>query len=115
MSAFVGTAAAPMIFEIPFLLIVMNTVNATVFVTLLFFMPLFLVTASTISLLLLSSETRLSNYVLFSLAGMFIVFAGWAFFGFSYPSDPVSFSLNGISKVLSFTTATMLFLKPNKS
>ena len=75
---------------------------------------LFLVTVSTISLLL-SPVASLSNYALFSLGGMFIVFVVWAFFGFSYPSDPLSFSLNGVSKVLSFTTAIMLFLKPNKN
>ena len=114
-SAFVGTAAAPMIFEIPFVLIVMGTVRITVFVTMLIFMPLFLATISTISLLRLSPLTSLSNYALFSLGAMFIVFAVWAFFGFAYPSDPLSFSLNGISKVLSFSTAIMLFLKPNKN
>ena len=114
-SAFVGTAAAPMIFELPFDLIVMGTVNVSVFVTILFFLPLLLVTVSTISLLVLSPVTSVSNYALFSLGGMFIVFALWAFFGFSYPSDPLSFSLNAISKVLSFTTAIMLFMRPNKN
>jgi hypothetical protein len=112
-SAFVGTAAAPMIFELPFALIVMCRENAPVSVTLPFFLPLFLVVISTISLLSLSPLTSLSNYAFFSLGGMFIVFGVWAFFGFSYPSNPLSFSLNGISKVLSFTTAIMLFLKPS--
>jgi hypothetical protein len=113
-SAFVGTAAAPMIFELPFLLIMMIHVKGlAVSVMLSFYLPLFLAAISTISLLLLSSVTNLSNYAIFSLGGMFIVFAVWAFFGFSYPSDLLPFSLNEISKVLSFTTAIMLFLKPN--
>lgn len=114
-SALVGTAAAPMIFELPFVLIVMGTVKLTVFVALLFFLPLLLVTISTMSLLFLSRLTSLSNYTLFSLGGMFIVFSVWAFFGFAYPSDTLSFAMNGISKVLSFTTAITLFLKPNKN
>jgi len=113
-SAFVGTAAAPMIFELPFDLIVMSRtyppMPATQF-TLLYFLPLFLVEISTFSLLTLSPLTKLSKYTLFSLAGMFFVFAIWAFFGFSYPSDPIPFTLNGLSKTLSFVTAITLFLK----
>jgi len=115
-SAFVGTAAAPMIFELPFDLIVMGRTYPAVppyptLFRLVFFLPLFLVEISTFSLLTLSPLTKLSKYTLFSLAGMFFVFAIWAFFGFSYPSDPIPFTLNGISKVLSFVTAVTLFLK----
>jgi hypothetical protein len=118
-SAFVGTAAAPMIFELPFDLIVMGR-NAPLppapnLFRLLFFLPLFLVEISTFSLLTLSPLTKLSRYTMFSLAGMFFLFAVWAFFGFSYPSDPASITLNGISKVLSFVTAITLFLKTNKA
>jgi hypothetical protein len=109
-SAFVGTAAAPMIFELPFDLIVIGRTNAPLFTALLFFLPLFLVEVSTMSLLLLSPLTNLSKSTMFSLSGMFIVFAVWALFGFSYPSNPLSFTLNVISKVLSFTTAITLFL-----
>lgn len=114
-SAFVGTAAAPMFFEFPFLLIMVDRGPASVSVMLIFFLPLILVSISTISLLLLSPRAILSNYAFFSLGGMFIVFALWACFGFSYPSDPTSFILNGISKILSFTTAIMLFQKPIKT
>jgi hypothetical protein len=119
-SAFVGTAAAPMIFELPFDLIVMTRTYPPIppFPTLfrlLFFLPLFLVEISTFSLLTFSPLTKLSKYTLFSLASMFFVFAVWAFFGFSYPSDPIPFALNGISKILSFVTAITLFLKPSKS
>lgn len=115
-SAFVGTAAAPMIFELPFDLIVMGRTYppvppAPTLFRLLFFLPLFLVEISTSSLLTLSPLTRLSKYTMFSLAGMFFVFAVWALFGFSYPSDPIPFVLNGLSKILSFVTAITLFLK----
>jgi hypothetical protein len=103
-SAFVGTAAAPMIFELPFDLIVMTRTYPAVppyptLFRLVFFLPLFLVEISTFSLLTLSPLTNLSKYTLFSLAGMFFVFAVWAFFGFSYPSNSLSFTLNGVSKV----------------
>jgi hypothetical protein len=118
-SAFVGTAAAPMIFELPFDLIVMGRTYPPVppyptLFRLLFFLPLFLVEISTLSLLTFSPLTKLSKYTLFSLAGMFFVFAVWAFFGFTYPSDPIPFALNGLSKILSFTTAITLFLKAGK-
>jgi hypothetical protein len=119
-SAFVGMAAAPMIFELPFDLIVMFRTYPPIppspnLYRLLFFLPLFVVEISTFSLLTLSPLTKLSKYTLFSLAGMFFVFAVWAFLGFSYPSDPISITLNGISKILSFVVAITLFLKPNKS
>jgi len=109
-SAFVGTVAAPMIFELPFDLIVIGRSNASIFLALLFFLPLFLVEVSTMSLLQLSPLTNVSKYTMFSLGGMFIVFAVWAFFGFSYPSNPLSFTLNVISKIICFITAITLFL-----
>jgi hypothetical protein len=109
-SAFVGTAAAPMIFELPFDLIVMGRTyppvpSAPTLFRLLFFLPLFLVEISTFSLLTLSPLTNLSKYTMFSLAGMFFVFAVWALFGFSYPSELAPIALNGISKILSFNHA----------
>ena len=119
-SAFVGTAAAPMIFELPFDLIVMGRTYPPIppspdLFRLLFFLPLFLVEASTFSLLTLSPLTRVSRYTLFTLAAMFLVFAIWALFNFSYPSDPIPLVLNGLSKILSFVTAITLFLKTNRS
>jgi uncharacterized membrane protein len=38
------------------------------------------------------------------LASMFLVFSVWALFGFSYPSNPISFILNTVSKILCFIT-----------
>jgi hypothetical protein len=114
-SALVGTAAAPIVFELPFDLIVMGRTYPPIppapnLFRLLFFLPLFVVEISTFSLLTLSPLTKLSKYTMFSLAGMFSVFAVWALFGFSYPSDPIPFALNGISKILSFVVAITLFL-----
>jgi hypothetical protein len=47
---------------------------------------------------------------MFTLGAMFFVFAIWALFGFSYPSSPIPFAFNAVSKVLSFVAAITLFL-----
>ena len=116
-SAIVGAAAAPMIFELPFDLIVMWRTYPpppVVLYTLLYFLPLFLVEISTFSLLTFSPLTKLSKYTFFALAAMFFVFAGWAVFGFSYPLHPLSIAFNAVSKVLCFVTAITLFI-PRKA
>jgi hypothetical protein len=115
-AAIVGTIAAPMIFELPFDLIVMWRTYppepATQF-TLLFFLPLFIWELASYSLVTMSPLSRLTRYTLFSLAAMFLVFAVWALFGFSYPSDPLPFVLNAVSKILCFVVAITLFVPPN--
>jgi hypothetical protein len=118
-SGIVGAMAAPMIFELPFDLIVMWRISymptPVIEYTLLYFLPLFLVEISTISLLTLSPITKLSRYTLFSLAAMFLGFAVWACFGFSDPSSPIPIALNAVSKILSFITAITFFLPPARS
>jgi hypothetical protein len=116
-SAIVGTIAAPMIFELPYDLIVMGKLYPppATQLTLLFFLPLFLVEISSFALLTLLPLMSLSKYTLFALAAMFLVFAIWAWFGFSYPSDPISFALNAVSKVLSFIVAIMLLVPQNQA
>jgi hypothetical protein len=112
-SAFVGAVAAPMLFELPFDLIVMwRTPHPapTTQYALLFFLPLFLVEISSFSLLTLSPLARVSRFTLFSLAAVFFVFAVWALAGFSYPSSPVPFAFNVVSKVLCFVAAVTLFV-----
>jgi hypothetical protein len=112
-SAVLGTIAAPMIFELPFDLIVMwrtyPPTPATMFTLLLFF-PLFIWELSSYALLTWSPLMRISKYTLFTLAAVFLVFAVWALFGFSYPSSAIPFALNAISKVLCYVTAITLFL-----
>ena len=115
LSAFVGAVAAPMIFELPFDLIVLNRIYppippAPLLFRLLFFLPLFLIELSTLSFLTFSPLTRLTRYTFFSLAGFFLVFAVWAAFGFSYPSNLLDTAFNDISKVLSFVTAITFFV-----
>ncbi len=113
--AIVGMMAAPMIFELPFDLIVMGHIYPTpptpvAVYTQLYFMPLFLIALSSFALLTVSPLIKLSRWTLFCLAGMFLVFAVWALFGFSYPSTALPFAFNAISKVLSFLAAVTLFL-----
>ena len=116
-SAIVGTIAAPMIFELPFDLIVMwhtfPPAPAALF-TPLFFYPLFLVEVSSFAMLMLSPVMRLSRYTLFFLASMFLVFAVWALFGFAYPAWPLPIVMNMLAKVLAFATAVTLFLPQRK-
>ncbi len=110
--ATVGTVAAPMIFEFPFDLIVMHRIYPPMSAQfrLLFFLPLFLVEISSLSLLTLSPLAKVSRFTLFSLAAMFLIFAVWALFGFSYPSRPIPFALNAASKILCFIASVTLFL-----
>jgi len=119
-SAFVGTAAAPMFFELPFDLIVMGRTYPAVppnpaLYRALFFLPLFIVELSTISLLTLLPSVRITRQASFALAAMFAVFAVWAVFGFGPPAAPLPKTLNIISKMLCFVTAIMLFVRSGSS
>jgi len=112
-SGIAGTMAGPMIFELPFDLIVMSRTygpEPAVQFMLLFFLPLFLLEITTLALLTISPLMRLSKYTLFALAAMFIVFAAWAYFGFPYPSSALPFAFNSAAKVLAFAAAITLFL-----
>ena len=116
-SAIVGTIAAPMIFELPFDLIVMWRTfppRPEIAFTMLFFLPLFLVEISSFALLTFSPVVKLSRYTLFLLAGMFLIFAVWALFGFAYPAAPIPTALNMISKVVAFAAAVSLFVPQEK-
>ncbi|HVH79171.1 MAG TPA: hypothetical protein VM782_07265 [Stellaceae bacterium] len=114
-SAVIGTAAAPMIFEFPFDLIVMTRTNPPIpphpmLYRQLFFLPLFLVEFSTISLLTLLPSMRITGYAAYAVAGMFAAFAVWAAFGFAFPAEPLPLALNVVSKILCFVAAIMLFI-----
>jgi len=114
-SAVIGTAAAPMIFEFPFDLIVMTRTNPPIpthpmLYRQLFFLPLFLVELSTLSLLTFLPSMRVTAYACYAVAGMFVVFAVWAAFRFAFPSELLPLVLNVISKILCFVAAIMLFV-----
>jgi hypothetical protein len=113
-SAAIAAMAAPMIFEFPFDLIVMARTtpippDPALFRAVLF-VPLFLVEATTLSLLALSPMVRVSRAALFCFAAMLAVFAVWGLAGFGYPSAPLPFALNVVSKILAFAAALFLFL-----
>jgi len=114
-SAAIAAVAAPMIFEFPFDLIVMARTYPAIppdpaLYRALFFAPLFLVEAITLSLLTFSPMVKVSRAALFSFALMLGVFAAWGLTGFAYPSAPVPFAFNVVSKILAFVTALCLFL-----
>ncbi len=112
-SAIVGTIAAPMIFELPFDLLVMWRTyppNPGSLYTLLYFLPLFMIEILSFAMLSFSPAMKLTRYTLFLLAGMFLIFAVWALFGFAYPSMPIPIALNMVSKVVAFAVAVSLFI-----
>jgi hypothetical protein len=114
-SAAIGALAAPMIFELPFDLVVMSRTYPPLppdpaLYRVVFFAPLFLVEVTTLSLLTLSPLVRLSRATFGLFALMLVVFAVWGLFGFAYPAGPVPFALNVASKILAFAVALSLFL-----
>ncbi len=114
-SAVIGTAAAPMIFEFPFDLIVMARTNPPIptypmLYRQLFFLPLFLVQFSTVSLLTLLPSMRVTAYASYAVAGQFVVFAVWAAFGFAFPAEWLPLALNVLSKILCFVAVIVLFV-----
>jgi hypothetical protein len=114
-SAVIGALAAPMIFELPFDLIVMARTYPPIppdpaLYRVLFFAPLFFVEITTLSLLTLSPMMKLSKTAFFSFALMLVVFAIWGLAGFGYPSAPIPFALNILSKILALVAALSLFL-----
>jgi hypothetical protein len=118
-SALIGAIAAPMIFEFPFDLMVMTRTYPAVapdpaLYRVLFFAPLFLVEFTTLSLLSLSPLVRLRRAAFFAFALMLLIFAAWALFGLGYPSAPLPFAFNAVSKVVAFVVAFSLFL-PQRS
>jgi hypothetical protein len=114
-SAFFGAIAAPMIFELPFDLIVMARIYPPVMpdpalYRALFFVPLVLIEITTLALLTLSPMVKLSRATFYSFAAMIAVFGVWGLYGFGYPSTPLPIALNVLSKLLAFVTALSLFL-----
>ena len=107
--------AGPMIFELPFDLIVISRIyppippNPGLFLA-LFFLPLFSIELTTISLLFLSPLMKVTRQTLFSIAGMFLVFAIWGFLSFSFAYTTEFLILNVVAKALAFLVVVTLFL-----
>jgi hypothetical protein len=114
-SAVIAAMAAPIIFELPFDLIVMTRTYPAIppdpaLYRAWFFAPLLLVELTTLTLLALSPMVRVSRASLFFLALMLVVFAIWGLSGFSYPSAPLPITLNVVSKLLAFAAGLSLFV-----
>ena len=109
-NGFLAFIAGPMVFEFPFILIVIPQVHAPLGAALIFFIPLFIIIFTTISMLLYSRRTAITKYSLYFYGAMIVVFAIWALDGYSYPTNPVSFVLNAISKVFGFVAVAAMFV-----
>jgi len=115
LSAAIAAMAAPMVFELPFDLIVMARTFPPIppdpaLYRAVFFAPLFLVEITTLALLTWSPMVRLTKATSFAFALMLAVFAVWALAGFDYPSTPLPYALNVVAKLLAFATILTLFL-----
>jgi hypothetical protein len=110
--AFAGAAAGPMVFELPFVLIIMFSVTTPIRSGLLLLVVFLVVILTTLALPAFSSRFALTNDFFYVLGAMFLVFAAWALLtGFAPPSDPLSFSLNAVSKVLGFAALDAAFVE----
>jgi ABC-2 type transport system ATP-binding protein len=113
-NALVAAMAAPMVFELPFDLIVLARTYPPLHpdpsgFRVLFFGPLILVELTTMALLCLAPAARLTRATFYALAFMLGVFAVWALTGFGYPSAPAPIAFNAVSKVLAFVVILTLF------
>jgi hypothetical protein len=114
-SAASAAMAGPMVFELPFDLIVISRTYPPIppdptVLRLLFFLPLFIIELTTISLMFFSSLFKVTNSTLYSLAGMFLVFAIWGFLSFSFAYTTEFLVLNVAAKAMAFVTIVTLFL-----
>jgi len=118
-SAAFAAMAGPMVFELPFDLIVMGRTYPPIppyptVLRALFFFPLFLIELTTMSLLFFSPLFKVTKFTLYSLAGMFLVFAIWGFLSFSFAYTTEFLILNVVAKALAFVVVVTLFL-PEKN
>ena len=68
-----------------------------------------MVILTTLALPTFSERFSVTGSSLYSLGAMFVVFAGSALTGYAPPSDPTSFALNAVSKVLGFAAVVASF------
>jgi len=105
-----AAVAGPMVFELPFVLIITPVVTTRVPHPLFLFVVFLVVILTTLALPTFSERFSVTRYSLYSLGAMFVVFAGWALLtGYAPPSDPTSFALNAVSKVLGFAAVVASF------
>lgn len=112
-SAIAAAGAGPVMFELPFDLVIafrLQVPDPATLYRLVYFIPLFLFNVATLALLTLSPAARLRREPLFALAGMFAVWTVWALVGFAYPDTAATIALNVVSKLLSAVAGVLLFL-----
>jgi hypothetical protein len=114
-NAFFCACAGPMVFELPFDLIVMARTTAIppapgLYIA-LFFLPLFAIEVLTLALAATRPGAGFTRWTAAWLAGMFGVFAVWALAGFEYPWGGLPLTLNIVSKVLAFAATVSLFVR----
>jgi hypothetical protein len=113
--ALMAAAAAPMVFELPFDLMVMARTTPPVLPDpgwwrALFFMPLFAVELITITLLLAVPGVQVTRWTYAALAALFLAFALWASIGLGYPDHTLPYAGNIVAKLCAFavTLSTLL-------
>ena len=113
---FVGLCAGPMVFELPYIFIITpmknNVSNALAAEA---FLALLVVSCTTLALLAYCRRAKVTRLSAYMLGAMFLVFAAWALLaGFSFPSSPVPFALNALSKILGFAAIVAMFMGNRK-
>lgn len=114
-NALLCACVAPMLFELPFDLIVIARTTAIppapVIYRLLFFLPLFAIEVTTVVLAATRPGVRATRWTAGWLAGMSGVFVLWALMGFEYPFGGLPLAANIVAKVLAFAAALSLFVR----
>jgi len=117
-SGVAGAGAGPVMFEFAFDWIIMWHLATPYPVGLyrwLYFIPLFSFIFATLAMLTLTPAARLRRETFFTLAAMFVIWAGWAVFaGFGYPGSPVPLVFNVVSKFVAAVAGVTIFLPPRK-
>ncbi len=116
-SGIVGAIAAPMLFEFPFDCIVMWRAilpEPPLLYMTYYFLPLICIELFCFAMLTFSPMFRITKLPVFIVALLFLEFAIWALFGFSYPMNPISITMNIIAKLTAFAVAITLFI-PEKT
>lgn len=109
-SAFVGAVVGVMAFEPSFLFMIAPRLGQSPSRAFWSESPLFCLVFASYALSFLSPLAGVSRCTLFSFGGIFIVFSSWAFLtNFAFPSDPESFVLNSVSKVLGLSQPSHYF------
>ena len=113
-AAVAATFAGPMVFELPFILIVGPGSTTPTDPGATLSGPFFLAMFTTLAFLSFSSKAAISRYTLYFLGAMFLTFSVWALFGFAYPSDPTTLLLNAVSKVFAFAVTASMFVRSRR-